>query len=566
MIKPYFETANGTIYNSCCLDVLREMPENSIHCCVTSPPYYGLRDYGVDGQIGLEESPEAYVEKMVAVFREVYRVLRDDGTVWLNLGDSYWGGKGSNGSSKARRTADERGYSQSGGTVQMDTRPTDGSHDVFKPKDLIGIPWLVAKALQEPYYTGKISNIADRVWLAAMIDGEGCMFIHKRKVGQSNGQGYFRKSNTYSVGLEVANTHESIVQRCMEITGQGSICRVERESKNRHRNIPLYRWNMRSNQCREIIKEVYPYLVGKKHEARLILGCPSSGDQAEKSHAGLMRLHNGGDAGIDFPEPASMYEPGWYLRQDIIWKKPNPMPESVTDRCTKSHEYIFLLTKSARYFYDAEAVKEPVAESAIGRGLVDFGGKKGREYNPKPGDPNFRNGKEQWGRTFDYAKSCANGRNRRSVWTVATQPYSGAHFATFPPKLIEPCILAGCPDKCCSVCGKGWERVVERTDEIETSGKGSSFDKGKTGERDGGDRTQAGPRFKLRTNGFQPSCSCGESTSIPGTVLDPFFGAGTSGLVAYKHDRKFIGIELNPDYAKIAAKRIRLECQQLKLF
>ena len=124
------------------------MPENSVHCCVTSPPYYGLRDYNVDGQIGLEETPEAYVEKMVAVFREVRRVLRDDGTVWLNLGDSYWGGKGSNGSSKARRTADERGYSQSGGTVQMGTRPTDGNHPVIKPKDLIGIPWRVAFALQ----------------------------------------------------------------------------------------------------------------------------------------------------------------------------------------------------------------------------------------------------------------------------------------------------------------------------------------------------------------------------------------------------------------------------------
>ncbi len=469
-----------------CLDILPTLPEKSVQCCVTSPPYWGLRDYGVDGQLGLEATPGEYVEKMVAVFREVRRSLRDDGTLWLNLGDSYWGGKGSNGSGKARRTADEMGYLQSNGTVMMDTRPSDGNHPVIKPKDLCGIPWMVAKALQAPYYTGKIRNEVDRIWLAAMIDGEGCLFIHKRKTGQSNGQGYERKHDTYGAGLEVANTHESIVNRCVEITGQGSICRVERESRNRHRNIPLYRWNMRSNQCRDIIREVYPYLVGKQHEARILLGCPSSGADAETAHFSLMALHNGKEATIDFPAPKSMYEPGWYLRQDCIWHKLNPMPESVTDRCTKSHEYIFLLTKSARYFYDAAAI----AEKSI------WADRDGRFTNGPTISPRMSmEGADYQCKKQGVYNSNGN-RNRRSVWTITTKPFKEAHFATFPPEIPEICIKAG---------------------------------------------------------------------SKPGdAILDPFSGAGTTGYVAERLGRKYIGIELNPAYVEMQEKRI--DAVKLPLF
>jgi len=168
----------------------------------------------------------------------------------------------------------------------------------LKPKDLCLIPFRVAQEAQKPYYTGKIKNELDRVWLASIIDGEGCMFIHKRKIGQDNGQGYKRKHDTYGSGLEVANTHYSIVLRCRDIAGTGSICRVERETKTKKRNIPLYRWNVRSNECRQIIREIYPYLVGKQHEARLALSCPSSGPDAEKAHTSLMALHNGKDANL----------------------------------------------------------------------------------------------------------------------------------------------------------------------------------------------------------------------------------------------------------------------------
>ena len=246
-----------------------------VQTCVTSPPYYGLRDYGHPGQLGLEKSPDEYVKSMVEVFRCVRDVLADDGTLWLNLGDSYAGYHGNKNSEIPTSSTNgwTNGYNEN---KRAGGKPQDIG---LKPKDLIGIPWRVAFALQ-----------AD----------------------------------------------------------------------------------------------------------------------------------------------------GWYLRQDIIWSKPNPMPESVTDRCTKAHEYIFMLTKKERYYYDHEAVKEPAVSTDI-RKFTDNGADKQRGHGRKHAGFNGR-----------YADKIAEQgvpetRNRRSVWTVATRPYKGAHFATFPETLIEPCILAGAP-------------------------------------------------------------------------------------------------------------------------
>lgn len=249
----------ATVMVGDCLAALSTMPDRSINCCVTSPPYYGLRDYGVDGQIGLEESPDAYVARLVEVFREVRRVLRDDGTLWLNIGDSY------NAHPGQRKTTDAAGDKQTSlrGSTAAPSRSVDGC----KPKDLIGIPWLLAFALR-----------AD----------------------------------------------------------------------------------------------------------------------------------------------------GWYLRQDIIWNKPNPMPESVTDRCTKAHEYLFLLSKSDRYFYDSEAIKEKASAPPK---------KCGKKNDASRNDH----------KSTGTVRGNGETRNRRSVWTVSPKPYKGAHFAVYPPELIEPCILAGCP-------------------------------------------------------------------------------------------------------------------------
>lgn len=298
--------------------MLKTLPDESVNCCVTSPPYWGLRDYGVEGQLGLESTPAEYVEKMVAVFSEVKRVLRDDATLWLNLGDSY----NSIGHKKSNSGYGSTGLA--GGIAQAHTPLRRENTDPnLKHKDLCGIPWRVAFALQ-----------AD----------------------------------------------------------------------------------------------------------------------------------------------------GWYLRQDIIWAKPNPMPESVRDRCTKSHEYLFLLAKSEKYYFDAAAIAEPFADERMGN--PNGGGQYARDAFAYAG-PNAQSGLQKGEWNVDGDKTT---RNKRSVWTVATQPYAEAHFATFPPKLIEPCILAG--------------------------------------------------------------------TKPGGVVLDPFGGAGTTGLVADRHGRDAILCELNPEYAAMAHRRI----------
>lgn len=259
------------IYNEDCLTFLKQMPDQYVECCITSPPYFGLRDYGMAGQIGLEETPEAYVEKMVAVFREVRRVLKDDGTLWLNLGDSYASNtKGSGGPSSKQDSKAGSRYN-----------PRKFNHGV-KEKDLMGIPWMVAFALR-----------AD----------------------------------------------------------------------------------------------------------------------------------------------------GWYLRQDIIWHKPNPMPESVTDRCTKSHEYIFLLSKSLQYYFDAKAIAEQQQQSSRERLTRGWNGDGDRGY---PNGP--QNHLKNYMGSFDSVEETPLTRNKRDVWTVTTKPYREAHFATYPPDLIEPCIKAGCPE------------------------------------------------------------------------------------------------------------------------
>ena len=441
-----------------CLQQLATLPESSVQCCVTSPPYWGLRDYGtatwdggdakcdhlgpprmsdkttlshpelkprsqilaepsrnvptpyaricgkcgakrVDVQLGLEATPDEYVANMVAVFREVRRVLRDDGTLWLNLGDSYSGVAGSSINKERSKT------------INFATLPKRKDLEGgLKHKDLAGIPWRVAFALQ-----------AD----------------------------------------------------------------------------------------------------------------------------------------------------GWWLRQDIIWHKPNPMPESVTDRCTKSHEYIFLLTKSARYYYDNEAVKE--------RGVMAAGDSAGSMQRDTQETHGLGGGNS--GINLAKQKLAAelqeNGysmRNKRSVWTVTTKPFRGAHFATFPPDLIEPCILAGSAAKCCAVCYAPWERVVEQglpapepahrnpTKRLEP-GQAGNADAGNMGFRASKLSGQEMSKWKAenpdRTVGWEPRCECGGETQ-PSMVLDPFSGAGTTGVVAVQHGRRYIGIELNPEYLEMSRKRIQL--------
>ena len=313
------EVGNATILQGNCLEMLKQLPDESIQCCVTSPPYWGLRDYGHPGQIGLEPSPKEFTAAMVAVFREVRRVLKTDGTLWLNLGESYatQPGKGNNvPQTKWKANA----YPESAAHRSQDFG--------IAPKNLIGIPWRVAFALQ-----------AD----------------------------------------------------------------------------------------------------------------------------------------------------GWFLRSEIIWYKPNAMPESVTDRPTKSHEHLFLLSKSDRYYYDHEAIKE----RSTGQTGSAASFRRETKDHLIPGQTAIQHRMDRDERDDDGR------RNKRSVWEVPTVPYSGAHFAVFPPKLVEPCILAG--------------------------------------------------------------------ARVGDTVLDPFNGSGTTGIVALKHDRRYIGVELNPEYVALTLPRLQAEQSQMRL-
>ena len=239
---------------------------------------------------------------------------------------------------------------------------------------------------------------------------------------------------------------------------------------------------------------------------------------------------------------------GWWLRSDIVWAKPNPMPESVRDRPTRAHEYLFLLTKSAKYFYDADAIREPFSHWTLERGAKNHGP---QFYHRANGDEN-REG---------YDPEAHAGANKRTVWSIATQPYSSAHFATYPEKLVEPCILAGTSERgVCGVTGDPWERVVEQSRTFESgSGRSGNAISGKNGSRvQGGGETgdvRRGPVVHTSTTGWQPTCDH-DSEPVPAVVLDPFCGSGTTGVVALRHGRSFIGIELNPEYIELARKRI----------
>jgi DNA modification methylase len=378
-----------------CRTTLRTLPAASVQTCVTSPPYFGLRDYGTLGQIGLEPTPDEFVQALVAVFREVRRVLRDDGTAWLNLGDSY--------NADGRKGRAHMGEGKNNGYSAWVNKTMDGT----KPKDLLGIPWMVAFALR-----------AD----------------------------------------------------------------------------------------------------------------------------------------------------GWWLRSDIIWAKPNPMPESVTDRPTSAHEHLFLLSKQPRYYFDSDAIREPHEDK---QGLKRFATSGGSTNGYEPNHRGWVDGggftMKPGGREYNSA-----GRNKRNVWTVATQPYSDAHFATFPPKLIEPCILAGTPPKCCGECGAPWRRMVERKvrapDERPTNRPirhlGASRDYGSSLTSDHG---TLGMVNEVRTIGWKPTCTHPDDTGRS-VVLDPFAGAGTTGVVSLRHDRSFVGCELNPAYVEMARRRICDDAPLLNTF
>ena len=443
--------SNAKIICAEVLDGLRQLEDESIQCVVTSPPYWGLRDYGCDGQLGLERTPEEYVERLVGIFREVRRVLRGDGTVWLNLGDCYHSGDRGGYRKDAYRWEKselQRGNRGNAKTIRPNRLPQSG----LKDKDLVGIPWRVAFALQ-----------ADGWWLRSDM--------------------IWAKPNPMP------------------------------ESMNG------WRWEQHRIKIGDAPRAPSDHAKGVSTSRR------PQGDRDGKSFASQM-------ATVDCPGCPKCEPNGGLILRRGSW------------RPTKAHEHIFMLAKSEQYFCDAEAVRE-IAEyqgSQESQKRGEFVGKGAA----KPGLEPFR--------------SVTGGRNLRSVWTMATQPYPEAHFATFPPSLPEKCIRAGTSEKgCCAECGAPWVRVVERTQLVPweerkaRNAQPGSLEIGHNASHGEGMSHTLGSSVK--TLGFRPSCDC-NADSEPATVLDPFCGAGTTGLVALRLGRRFIGIDVSEDYCRMAERRI----------
>lgn len=389
-----------TITVSDSLVYLQSLPDNFVNCIITSPPYWGLRDYGVSGQMGLELTLKQFIDQMVELFREARRVLRDDGTLWINMGDSY-----SNEGKTKGKSSGKHAYM--GDNVQS-PRMTKRSAGL-KPKDLVGQPWRLALALQDD---------------------------------------------------------------------------------------------------------------------------------------------------------------GWYLRQDIIWSKVNPMPESTKDRFTKSHEYIFLLTKRPKYYFDWFAVREPATgtDNRPPAGSAEWDGSKPQSRTRNRGNgKTFRHGGRFTGNgSFDNdaevprPPSTQDGvpnitRNRRSVWTIPIQPSPIKHYATFPEALIEPMIKSGCPEMVCSKCKKPYVREVDSSGgTIGRSWHDHSDDLG----RGMSQRKHLPNDAKYADCGLHPQCKCGAGTDA-GIVLDMFMGSGTTALVARRLGRHYLGCDLNPQYVADAERRLK---------
>jgi len=365
------------------IEVLKTIDENSFQTCVTSPPYYSLRDYGVDGQLGLEDTPNEYISSLVDIFREVKRTLRKDGTLWVVIGDCYNGSGGAGGD-----------YNE-GGLREGQPRYPGRNIDKLKSKDLIGIPWMLAFAMRED---------------------------------------------------------------------------------------------------------------------------------------------------------------GWYLRADVIWAKPNPMPESVMDRPTRCHETVFLFAKSQKYYYDNEAIKEPISDAM--QAAIDRGVRADKQFKH---DEHNRFGKRSGNRAFsdpDSLARIASGRNKRDVWFIPTKPSGVLHYAAFPPNLIEPCVLAGSSDKACNQCCAPWvkEYIIKE--------KGTATDTTEYSKKLGGKSAATRTRGNITADtrefvGYKPTCDCKRSLDTgKSIVLDPFCGTGVTGEVAIKNKRDFIGIDISEKYCKIAREKI----------
>lgn len=608
------------------LDGLRSLDAESVQTCITSPPYWGLRNYGTDGQIGLETTPTAYVERMVEVFREVRRVLRDDGTLWLNIGDTYAGSSMSGGGKESSTLVGTHHTEREGARFSSNARVppniTNCLHASIKGGNLFlsGRCTLAVTTKREDVLLAderrpdtELSELLgvqrvtikqgndDLCQVVYLLHAESrirvCPATRLVRVNQTDAEilsdvgdhvsiivtdSDLESNATFGVAVgtspaECSKVSLTISEARQPVTeGVGDFqpardaitddARPERilNVDTVHQPVPL---GDALVPCAEGLRDFRVTVATPEHVAftfgdgridlaircvRHLLISNAFGslmryveiyDKAERQ-ANTMRPKQ--ELGIPFMVRQALMEDGWICRSTIIWNKPNPMPESVRDRPTKAHEYVFLLSKQPRYFYDADAIREPHSHPAVNH--------KSTAKTPAHDAAFFGNPPTNIGRAGNHEA----GRNKRSVWTVATQPYREAHFATFPEALIEPCVLAGTSAAGqCSTCGSPLRRTVEREFQPQPDVASSPALITDASAVDASCGWAGFPRgtTTTRTLGWEPTCQCG-ATIEPQIVLDPFAGSGTSGVVALRHGRAFVGIDINPEYINLAQRRI----------
>lgn len=596
-----------------CIARLRELPDNSVHCCVTSPPYWGLRDYGVAGQIGLEPTIEEYVAKMVEVFREVRRVLRPDGTCFINLGDSYFGGgRGGNPEDSPYR----KQATNAGSLIKR--KAANAKHAI--PYDTSGKA--PANSQENGCLCGNLCGVCREVYrrtthtdpmIVAMLrasiretipSSTECQSDHLPTLGSCPSASHMPVSSTdlcdfvspsasrlrASLESMLGQSSSQFLDECLRRGSRDECLLCGRSLTD---NVPM-------SSCKTASPFESQTSAPLQQDQTLHTSCISETGGASVGHISGMascscsyqhlttsnrpcQLKPKDLCGIPWRVALALQADGWYLRSDIIWHKPNPMPESVTDRPTKSHEYMFLLTKNERYFYDTEAINEQQSQTTFDRfknGCTRKPSKKhiGTQEECLAGHEtqnailaNGRNKRsvwtvpeDEWQQFLEWKR--LHSGDKKDVWTVPSAPYKEAHFATYPPDLIKPCILAGTSARGACKCGAPWERVLEATEprqKLDYNGKHSTADKSSAGRNilacvraareSGADHDNPFPPKK--TLGWQPTCECGETQTVPCVVCDPFGGSGTTGQVALELGRSALLIELNPEYLKLGLAR-----------
>lgn len=592
-----------------CLEMMKEMPKNSIDMVITSPPYWGLRDYGFEqifggdkncehewgscqiehdalryrghnanvgsnknpeihpgkegsggnycqlckawkGQLGLEPTPEMYIEHLTEIFNEVKRVLKKGGTLWLNISDTYSGSGGA------------------GGDYNL------GGLREGEPK----------------YKQGKIFNNKykkiDAAWLAAFIDSEGTIQIHKQKRGNN--------SPSYQPHIAIAMTQREMLDKAYSITGLGAVWKMNYKTST-GKNV--YQWSVRGQQGKELIEQIYAYLILKKKQTAILwMLCNNLKDRKdgkrvkpenlkyrENLYQAVKELNQLRIPDLKIIEPIksrfsakclcmiperlawSLIQNGWILRNKIVWYKPNAMPSSVTDRFSNRWEYLFMFSKSQRYCFDLDAVRETYTEPMNRWGGDNLVAKGESTWDKGTGQETYRD---------RNMRPNPDGKNPGDVFEINTQPFPEAHFAVFPEKLCEKPIKAGCPEEVCKKCGKARERIVnidrskcrvqkptniKRHKEIVDGGKYAKKECNPDGT--GGDRRiSVGDIYnysigaKRKTIGWT-SCECNAGFE-GGIVLDLFAGAGTALYVAKEMRRRYIGIDIKQEYCDMCEERL----------